>query len=572
MKAISVTILAILSLFFTARAKDFDTRANYYRSQINNPSLPAADKLPFYDLLLAMHPTDSTRLYFDKGCALRDVGDMQDALLAHLKAYGHRNDLPLNDALELAYNVAQAEHFFGIIPDAVDIAQKMLDADKPDSLRYYDVKAQMVLYNCNMEVNDLEEATRSCDKVIALAEKWRHAIDKKKFDMLIGAGYMAKGALLSRRKQWEESYDSYKKAAEFNPGLTKSSGYNLGLGNFYSYQGEYGIAGKYYRLAVTDSVDDPGNRLNAIVNMMVNMVDRKDFRGALDCMKSYDSLIVANGYDKKEVYLSIVSEVYEGLGDYRSALSYKRRADSLRNLQLNPEVLVEIDSMIQQIRREDFEAEEANMAGGGGAWIATGVMIIIIIAGSVVLARKLKQRDATIAAMAREADNSRQTIGDLREEMASNSQQLSASAAKLAHVSDALASLREVVSNPRSRKEQIVESTTEALRSLGAGTQVWEPFMEYMQGVNQGFLDKLYRLHPDLSNSEIRMCAFILLNRTTKEIASIINRSPRTVESLKYSLRRKMRLREITTEAYLRLISATDADTLDEVFPQGRRF
>lgn len=58
---------------------------------------------------------------------------------------------------------------------------------------------------------------------------------------------------------------------------------------------------------------------------------------------------------------------------------------------------------------------------------------------------------------------------------------------------------------------------------------------------------------------------FILLNRTTKEIAQILNRSPRTVESLKYSLRRKMNLRDIPTEAYLRLISSTPADRLDDI-------
>lgn len=564
MKSLPAVIIASLLAVMAMTAKDFDARANYYRSQINNPALTPADKLPFYDPLIATHPADSALLYYYKGNALRLTGDMQNAMLAYLKAYQCRNELTQKDAFEVAYCVANMDKFFGYIPDAIRIAREMTSAEKPDSLRYYDVKAQLILINSSLAVNDFEEAERSCSKGIKLLEKWRRAIGSEAYNRLAGAIYMANGALLSNRQKWEEAYSSFMKAVEADTSLTRSAGYNLSMGNFYSSQNEFMFADKYYRLATTDT-DDTDNRLSAVINCALNLVDRKDYSGALDWLKSNDSLIAANGFDKNSRYASTLSEIYEGLGDYRTALACKRRADSLEKQMLDPAVLTRIDSVMQQIRHDDIEAAVGSPAAQRRLWGILAAVVATAIAAVVIMSLRIRRKNAVIAAMTREGEDSRALIDSLRNELADSSQQLSTSAARMAQINDSLASLRELASNPRSRKDQLLESINSAMRSLAAGSQVWEPFMEYMQGVNQGFLDKLYRLHPDLTNSEIRMCAFILLNRTTKEIAQILNRSPRTVESLKYSLRRKMNLREIPTEAYLRLISSTPADRLDNI-------
>lgn len=564
MKSLPAVIIASLLAVMAMTAKDFDARANYYRSQINNPALPPADKLPFYDPLIATHPADSALLYYYKGNALRLTGDMQNAMLAYLKAYQCRNELTQKDAFEVAYCVANMDKFFGYIPDAIRIAREMTSAEKPDSLRYYDVKAQLILINSSLAINDFEEAERSCSKGIKLLEKWRRAIGSEAYNRLAGAIYMANGALLSNRQKWEEAYSSFMKAAEADTSLTRSAGYNLSMGNFYSSQNEFMFADKYYRLATTDT-DDTDNRLSAVINCALNLVDRKDYSGALDWLKSNDSLIAANGFDKNSRYASTLSEIYEGLGDYRTALACKRRADSLEKQMLDSAVLTRIDSVMQQIRRDDIEAAGGSPAAQRRLWGILAAVVATAIAAVVIMSLRIRRKNAVIAAMTRDGEDSRALIDNLRNELADSSQQLSTSAARMAQINDSLASLRELASNPRSRKDQLLESINSAMRSLAAGSQVWEPFMEYMQGVNQGFLDKLYRLHPDLTNSEIRMCAFILLNRTTKEIAQILNRSPRTVESLKYSLRRKMNLREIPTEAYLRLISSTPADRLDDI-------
>lgn len=51
------------------------------------------------------------------------------------------------------------------------------------------------------------------------------------------------------------------------------------------------------------------------------------------------------------------------------------------------------------------------------------------------------------------------------------------------------------------------------------------------------------------------MCAFILMNLTTKETAILTNRSARTVETIKHNLRKKLGITG-SSEAFMRKISS----------------
>jgi DNA-binding CsgD family transcriptional regulator len=50
------------------------------------------------------------------------------------------------------------------------------------------------------------------------------------------------------------------------------------------------------------------------------------------------------------------------------------------------------------------------------------------------------------------------------------------------------------------------------------------------------------QINPELSLNERRLCAFLRLNMTTKEIASITGQSPRSIEVARTRLRKKLNL------------------------------
>jgi ligand-binding sensor domain-containing protein/DNA-binding CsgD family transcriptional regulator len=80
----------------------------------------------------------------------------------------------------------------------------------------------------------------------------------------------------------------------------------------------------------------------------------------------------------------------------------------------------------------------------------------------------------------------------------------------------------------------------------------WEVFERYFDEVHQEFLNRLKERHPGLSPSELRLCAYLRMNISTKEIAPLMNISVRGVEISRYRLRKKLNLpHETNLSAYI---------------------
>lgn len=70
--------------------------------------------------------------------------------------------------------------------------------------------------------------------------------------------------------------------------------------------------------------------------------------------------------------------------------------------------------------------------------------------------------------------------------------------------------------------------------------------------IHNNFMKRLHAKHPDLSNNERMMCAYLKMNLSTKEIAPLLNISVRGVETIRYRLRKKFSLeREDSLTDYL---------------------
>ena len=59
---------------------------------------------------------------------------------------------------------------------------------------------------------------------------------------------------------------------------------------------------------------------------------------------------------------------------------------------------------------------------------------------------------------------------------------------------------------------------------------------------NEDFFSLLLNKYPELSPVELKLCAYLRLNPSTKDLALITNRSMRTIESTRTNIRKKMNL------------------------------
>lgn len=70
----------------------------------------------------------------------------------------------------------------------------------------------------------------------------------------------------------------------------------------------------------------------------------------------------------------------------------------------------------------------------------------------------------------------------------------------------------------------------------------WKLFKQYFNEVQGDFIQRLQENYPELSPNDLKLCAYLRMNLSTKEIAPFLKISPRGVEIHRYRLRKKLGL------------------------------
>ena len=70
----------------------------------------------------------------------------------------------------------------------------------------------------------------------------------------------------------------------------------------------------------------------------------------------------------------------------------------------------------------------------------------------------------------------------------------------------------------------------------------WENFTKHFDKVHSDFIVLLKEKHPTITGNELKLCAYLRMNLSTKEIAQLMNISVRGVEISRYRLRKKLQI------------------------------
>ena len=72
--------------------------------------------------------------------------------------------------------------------------------------------------------------------------------------------------------------------------------------------------------------------------------------------------------------------------------------------------------------------------------------------------------------------------------------------------------------------------------------EIWEEFEVRFKQVYSTFYEKLRIDFPDLTPSELKLCALLRLNLSTKEICELSGQRPSSLDVARYRLRKKLGL------------------------------
>ncbi len=87
-----------------------------------------------------------------------------------------------------------------------------------------------------------------------------------------------------------------------------------------------------------------------------------------------------------------------------------------------------------------------------------------------------------------------------------------------------------------------INSTIKLISQEETNTNNWEQFMFHFNELNGDFVERLQSKFEGLTPKDIKMCTYLRMNLTTKEISKLLNVTIRSVEASRYRLRKKLEL------------------------------
>jgi DNA-binding CsgD family transcriptional regulator len=108
--------------------------------------------------------------------------------------------------------------------------------------------------------------------------------------------------------------------------------------------------------------------------------------------------------------------------------------------------------------------------------------------------------------------------------------------------SDALLKVKESLEQlyKKTNGNHDIKKALHMLHDIERNNEGWERFASHFDEINNNLLKNLKTHHPKLTNTDLKLCAYLELNLSSKEIAQLMNISVRGVEIGRYRLRKKL--------------------------------
>lgn len=196
------------------------------------------------------------------------------------------------------------------------------------------------------------------------------------------------------------------------------------------------------------------------------------------------------------------------------------------------------------------------------AWLFYAVFACIVLyAGKIIYEYKLKRDHQLIAEriireqdelLKREAEVSERQIAllqteKLQAELDSKNRELSNSAMSLAYKNELLQKLSDEISKIKDEngKKLPSEQISKVQKVINEGMndeRDWNLFEKSFNEAHENFFKKLKAQHPELVPNDLKLCAYLRMNMSSKELSSLLNISLRGVEIRRYRLRKKLEI------------------------------
>lgn len=128
----------------------------------------------------------------------------------------------------------------------------------------------------------------------------------------------------------------------------------------------------------------------------------------------------------------------------------------------------------------------------------------------------------------------------LKQDVESKNRELAISTMSMIKKNELLSEIKKEIVNRSD--ERSIKNVIKIIDNNLNNTDDWKMFETAFNNADKDFINKIKSIHKDLTPNDLRLCAYLRLNLSSKEIAPLLNISSRSVEVKRYRLRKKMDL------------------------------
>jgi len=392
--------------------------------------------------------------------------------------------------------------------------------------------------------NELEEYDKALDvllKGLEIAKNDSILRDEAIFYNAIGVSYQ-------RLEEYDKALNYfdmfYQRSATRSDTLSMVYA-SVNTGEVYRMAGNYEKAEEYYIKAegLNTFMQDPQAKAAILGNMSNIYTSVGEYEKAIEYLKkSIDVCYSSDGLSTYllEDYQSIV-ENYAALTHFDSAYVYYKQYIDFRDSVYESDRIRTIDNLLSEYKIAENEAQTKILTQKLRnrtliLIFSISISVLIILLLVLIYSRyKLK-----IRVYEKETKALNLTIDEKNRELVTRVMDQNRQNEVYEEINSTLASLE---------KNEDVESLKEYLKSLkhslskkekiGMG---WDSFKLHFEQVHPEFFNKLIDECEALTQNDLRICAYIKLNLSTKDIANILNVSDRAVQTSRYRIKKKLNL------------------------------
>lgn len=585
-------ILYILIVFasltgdvFGINDRQIKMKLQYYKNKLSDDTLQIERKVAIIDSIMTLTKeenkvTEEISWLKKKGDLCLDGGFYGTAMSVYNKVLDRINEnIEVNELnkikLETLINMGRLCYFTGKYDAGISYIYDVLKYNDTNE-EIYNVTAHSLLGSLFSSAEKPDIAKRHLREALKLL-----AITNPKDSIVMSHRYTIYNCfagIYSTNKDYDSSLICLKQAQKYcNNDVNKMNIIYQNTAVLYTHIEEWQIAEEYF-LKAFKLETRPYEKLVIMNNLAMVRYKQKRYDEALAlCTQAIKIADDTGAMHIKSSLVYLIADIYASKGNYKLAFEYKERGqqvfDSLFNMEAEQNILLlNNDFEMYKIENDkkilEYKIEVAELGNFKKTIliVAIVILLIIVLVVAIIISRRLIKQNRDNKMMRNTIDRFDETKQEIIQsskehfatEINQQARELTANAIFIAKMCDVATQMSENIKKLKkhynsSDTDLIFKELQSSLNSLSIEEKGWEDFKIYFEQVHQSFFPNLNAAHPGLTPGENRMCAFIIMNLSTKEIAMLTNRSIRTIDTIKFRIRKKLNIPgDVTTSSYLR--------------------